>query len=203
MVPQKQNLLLRENGRIRFAGWKCCHAAPRPCMALLGRIRRILRFCVRFFARVAVPVPAELPTATCGVAPTGSGCSFSRTQVRRRDGVQVVNLAMNCSTAQMLDPAATCRTGAGSPQTKVGTCLLWVPPAPSWQLALLPRTKRDLERRWFVLKRPLKRVCIAKWAKAESEAQRCKPKGSLESESRSAISLLQERPPRYTSVGRS
>ena len=143
MVPQKQNLLLREYGRIRFAGRKCCHAAPRPCMALLGRIRRILRFCVRFFARVAVPVPAELPTATCGVAPTGSGCSFSRTQVRRRDGVQVVNLAMNCSTAQMLDPAATCRTGAGSPQTKVGTCLLWVPPAPSWQLALLPRTKRD------------------------------------------------------------
>ena len=68
MVPQKQNLLLRENGRIRFAGRKCCHAAPSPCMALLGRIRRILRFCVRFFARVAVPVPAELPTATCGVA---------------------------------------------------------------------------------------------------------------------------------------
>ena len=50
----------------------------------------------------------------------------------------------------MLDPAATCRTGAGSPQTKVGTCLLWVPPAPSWQLALLPRTKRDFESGWKI-----------------------------------------------------
>ena len=152
MVPQKQNLLLRENGRIRFAGWKCCHAAPRPCMALLGRIRRILRFCVRFFARVAVPVPAELPTATCGVAPTGSGCSFSRTQVRRRDGVQVVNLAMNCSTAQMLDPAATCRTGAGSPATRVGRSLFSVSPVPSWPRVFSipsrpslppPQTKRE------------------------------------------------------------
>ena len=52
------------------------------------------------------------------------------------------------------------------------------------------------------------RVCIAlfwfttKREKAESEAQRGKPKGTLESEMRSAISLLGQRPPRYTGVGR-
>ena len=34
--------------------------------------------------------------------------------------------------------------------------------------------------------------------KAESEAQRGKPKGPLESEIRSLISLLGQRPPRYT-----
>ena len=53
MVPQKQNLLLREYGRIRFAGRKRCHAAPSPCMALLGRIRGIMRF---WFVCVFLPV---------------------------------------------------------------------------------------------------------------------------------------------------
>ena len=39
--------------------------------------------------------------------------------------------------------------------------------------------------------------CITKTEKAESEAQRGKPKGTLESEIRSAISLLLgQRPPR-------
>ena len=46
-------------------------------------------------------------------------------------------------------------------------------------------------------------VCITKREKAESEAQRGKPKGTLESEIRSAISLIGQRPPRYTGVGRS
>ena len=41
------------------------------------------------------------------------------------------------------------------------------------------------------------RVCITKTEKAESEAQRSKPKGALGSESRNAILLLGERPPRY------
>ena len=37
--------------------------------------------------------------------------------------------------------------------------------------------------------------------KAESEAHRGKPKGTLESEIRNAISLWGERPPRYIGVG--
>ena len=37
--------------------------------------------------------------------------------------------------------------------------------------------------------------------KQKSEAQKGKPKGTLESEIRSAISLWGERPPRYTGVG--
>ena len=41
-------------------------------------------------------------------------------------------------------------------------------------------------------------MCITKREKAESEAQRGKPKGTLESDIRSAISLLGQRPPRYT-----
>ena len=44
-------------------------------------------------------------------------------------------------------------------------------------------------------------VCITKREKAESEADRGKPKGTLESEIRNAISLWGERPPRYTGVG--
>ena len=44
---------------------------------------------------------------------------------------------------------------------------------------------------------------ITKREKAESEAQRGKPKGMLESEMRSAISLLGQRPPRFTGVGMS
>ena len=39
--------------------------------------------------------------------------------------------------------------------------------------------------------------------KAESEAQRGEPRGTLESEIRIAISLLGQRPPRYSGVGRS
>ena len=45
-------------------------------------------------------------------------------------------------------------------------------------------------------------VFITKREKAESEAHRGKPKGDvLESEIRSAIPLLGQRPPRYTGVG--
>ena len=44
-------------------------------------------------------------------------------------------------------------------------------------------------------------LCITKREKAESEAQRGKPKGTLESEIRNAISWWGERPPRYTGVG--
>ena len=39
-------------------------------------------------------------------------------------------------------------------------------------------------------------VCITKREKAKSEAQRGKPKGTLEREIRSAISVLEERSPR-------
>ena len=46
-----------------------------------------------------------------------------------------------------------------------------------------------------------RRACITKRKKAESEAQRGTPKGKLESEIRSAISLLGQRPPRYTGCG--
>ena len=48
-------------------------------------------------------------------------------------------------------------------------------------------------------------LCIVYYEreKAESEAQRGKPKGTLESEIRIAISLLGQRPRRYTDVGRS
>ena len=45
------------------------------------------------------------------------------------------------------------------------------------------------------------RVFITKLEKAESQVQRGKPKGTLESGIRSAISVLQQRPPRYTSRG--
>ena len=46
-------------------------------------------------------------------------------------------------------------------------------------------------------------VFITKREKAESEAQRGKPEGTLESEIQSAISLLGQRPPRCTGVGMS
>ena len=49
----------------------------------------------------------------------------------------------------------------------------------------------------------MRELFITKREKAESEAQRDKPKGTLESEIRSAISLLGQRPPRYTGVGMS
>ena len=49
-----------------------------------------------------------------------------------------------------------------------------------------------------------KRACVYyEREKAESEAQRGKPKGTLESEIRIAMLLLGQRPPRYTGVGRS
>ena len=44
------------------------------------------------------------------------------------------------------------------------------------------------------------RVCINKREEAESEAQRGKPKGTLESESRIAMLLLVQRPPRHAEL---